>query len=105
MKNTFLAIIAFSAIAIGLNSCSKASTNNNNTNTTTESQVLTDFADNLVNPNYQDIQAKASIMNDAVTALVANTTDANLTTTRTAWKNTRAAWESCEGFLFGPVED
>lgn len=105
MKNTFLAIVVVSAIAIGLNSCSKASINNNNTNTTTESQVLTDFADNLVNPNYQDIQAKASIMNDAVTALVANTTDANLTTTRTAWKNTRAAWESCEGFLFGPVED
>jgi putative iron-regulated protein len=104
MKNTFLAIVALSAIAIGLNSCSKASTNNT-TSTTTESQVLTDFADNLVNPNYQDIQAKASIMNDAVTNLVANTTDANLTTTRTAWKNTRAAWESCEGFLFGPVED
>lgn len=106
MKNTFLAILAFSTLAIGLNGCSKATTNKATATTTvTETQVLTDFANDLVNPNYEDIQAKASIMNDAVQALVANTTDTNLTTTRTAWKNTRAAWESCEGFLFGPVED
>ena len=106
MKNIFLTIAAISVVAIGLNGCSKASTNNNTTNSTTlEGEVLTDFSNKLVNPNYQDIQLKASIMNDAVTALVANTTDANLQTTRTAWKNTRAAWESCEGFLFGPVED
>jgi uncharacterized iron-regulated protein len=44
-------------------------------------------------------------MNDAVNAFVANSTDQNLTATQLAWKNTRAAWESCEGFLFGPVED
>jgi len=106
MKTKLLSILSIAAIAIVIGGCSKSNNNNSTTNTTTlEGQVLTDFSNDLVNPNYQDIQTKASIMNDAVQALVANTTDANLATTRTAWKNTRTSWESCEGFLFGPVED
>src|SRR3569833_1182615 len=44
-------------------------------------------------------------MKDAAAALIATPTDANLKATQDAWKNTRAAWESCEGYLFGPVED
>jgi hypothetical protein len=44
-------------------------------------------------------------MLSAANTLIATTNDANLLATRTAWINTRAAWESCEGFLFGPVVD
>jgi predicted lipoprotein len=106
MKKFIQPVLILTAVILVIAGCSKAPVSNNTTNTTTlEGEVLTDFSNDLVNPNYQDIQAKASIMNDAVAALVTNTTDANLATTRTAWKNARAAWESCEGFLFGPVED
>lgn len=105
MKNiSFTAICAAALIIAG---CKKD--NNNNGNQTSqaamEQNVLTDFAGVLVNPNYQDIQAKALLMNNAITTFNADPTDANLEAIRTAWKNTRAAWESCEGFLFGPVED
>lgn len=105
MKSKIITTICVIGLAIA--GCKKDNTNNNNgsTQTTLEQNVLTDFAGNLVNPNYQDIQAKALIMNNAVIAFNANPTDANLDAIRTAWKNTRAAWESCEGFLFGPVED
>ncbi|MGN6178600.1 MAG: imelysin family protein [Mucilaginibacter sp.] len=106
MKKFILSMVCLAAVIFFVFSCSKAPVNNNTTSSTTlEGEVLTDFSNDLVNPNYQDIQAKAGIMNDAIAALVSNTTDANLITARTAWKNTRAAWESCEGFLFGPVED
>lgn len=106
MKRPFLSVLFIAAIAFTIYSCSKAPVNANTGNTTTlEGEVLTDFSNDLVNPNYADINAKAGIMNDAVKLLVNSTTDANLATARTAWKNTRAAWESCEGFLFGPVED
>jgi predicted lipoprotein len=44
-------------------------------------------------------------MNNAIITFNASSTDANLLAVRDAWKNTRGAWESCEGFLFGPVED
>ena len=102
-----LFVIAFLGLIIA--GCSKNNNNSNptpaNTQATLEGQVLTDYAANLVNPNYIDIQAKAQIMLTASNTFIATPTDANLATFRTAWVNTRTAWESCEGFLFGPVED
>lgn len=95
-------------MGLALAACKKDSTNNNgNTNTqaTLEQSVLTDFAGVLVNPDYQDIQAKALMMNNAIIAFNTTPTEDNLAAIRTAWKTTRTAWESCEGFLFGPVED
>lgn len=104
MKTVFYIVALLSITTIY--SCNKANfTGNTTTSTTLEGQVLTDFSTDLVNPDYQDIQAKAAIMNDAAGIFVANSTDANLAVLRTSWKNTRAAWEACEGFLFGPVED
>ncbi|WP_183560181.1 imelysin family protein [Mucilaginibacter sp. SP1R1] len=104
MKNT---ILALSCIAVlGLSSCSKSNNSTpTNTDGTAEAQVITDFVNVVANPNYIDIQTNASKLNDAVKTLVATPTQANLLATRQAWKDTRAAWESCEGFLFGPVED
>jgi putative iron-regulated protein len=104
MKRTIITTLCVVALAAG--SCKKDNNNNNqNTSATLEQNVLTDFAGVLVNPNYQDIQAKAAIMNNAIIAFNASSTDANLAAIQVAWKNTRGAWESCEGFLFGPVED
>ncbi|MBS1520556.1 MAG: hypothetical protein JST50_06140 [Bacteroidetes bacterium] len=101
-------ILTLSVIGFAFASCSKDNANSSSsttTQTTLEQNVLTDFAANLANPNYEDIQAKAQAMNSAITTFNATPTDDNLAAVRTAWKNTRAAWESCEGFLFGPVED
>jgi putative iron-regulated protein len=84
-------------------SCSKPAAST--TGTATEQQVLTAFADTLVNPNYQDIQAKANILNQSIITLSTGQTDANLAASQTAWRNVRTSWESTEGFLFGPVED
>jgi putative iron-regulated protein len=103
MKNFLLAALCITVFAIG--SCKKDNTNNSGGSTVTEAQVLAGFSTSLVNPNYEDIQAKAAIMNTAIDTLVNNTTEANLLAARVAWVNTRVAWESCEGFLFGPVED
>jgi putative iron-regulated protein len=108
MRGKFL--ITLSVVGLAIAGCKKDSTNNNNGSNTSaqatlEQNILTDFAANLANPNYEDIQAKAEVMNGAITTFNANPTDANLEAIRAAWKNTRAAWEQCEGFLFGPVED
>src|ERR1700712_2306108 len=104
MKNFFISTVCIAAFMFIIVSCSK---NNNNVTPVSsdgslEGQVLTQFATNLVNPNYVDIQAKANLMLTASNTLIATTTDANLTAMRTTWVNTRGAWESCEGFLFGP---
>jgi predicted lipoprotein len=105
MKTSLLTAACLFALCIA--GCKKDNSGNGtqNTGNTEEQSVLTDFAGVLVNPNYQDIQANALLMNNAIIAFNANSTDDNLAAIRTAWKSTRAAWESCEGFLFGPVED
>jgi putative iron-regulated protein len=70
-----------------------------------EGEVLTDFANVVVNPNYQDLQTKAAALNQAISNLDSATTDANLSVAQDAWRSTRVAWETAEGYLFGPVED
>src|ERR1700712_2801581 len=101
-----ISIAAMCALTLAFLSCGKDNPGNNNTDTgVTEQNVLTDFANVVVNPDYQDIQAKAAILNASIQTLNTSTTDANLAAAQKAWKDTRGAWESCEGFLFGPVED
>jgi len=107
MKRFITALLSVSLCMLVIASCKKDNPGNTNTTTdaTLEGEVLTDFSNDLVNPNYLDIQAKANIMLTASNTFIAAPTDANLLAFRTAWVNTRTAWESCEGFLFGPVED
>ncbi|MCR8557090.1 hypothetical protein KXD93_05530 [Mucilaginibacter sp. BJC16-A38] len=105
MKTKIITLICIAAIAVTFSRCSKASLTPTTADGTLEGQILADFPTNLANPNYLDIETKAGIMNDAIATLIATPTDGNLKAAQTAWKNTRAAWESCEGYLFGPVED
>ncbi len=100
MKNTIA--ITLSILLLTLGACKKPDTA---TPAATEAQVLGDFANVVVSPNYQDIQNNANSLNEAIIALSTSPTDDNLAVAQTAWRSTRAAWESCEGFLLGPVED
>jgi len=99
-KLILLAIISASIILQG---CTKSSTST--TTTVTESQVLTDFVNKIAIPEYQNLQVKATALNNAVVALNAQPNATNLATAQQAWRDTRTSWETCEGFLFGPVED
>jgi putative iron-regulated protein len=106
MKAKIITLFCLAAIAVAVTGCSKAHTATpTDSDGTLEGKILADFPTNLANPNYLDIETKAGIMKDAAAAFIATPNDDNLNATRTAWKNTRAAWESCEGYLFGPVED
>ncbi|MEO8087177.1 MAG: imelysin family protein [Bacteroidota bacterium] len=71
----------------------------------TEQQVLDDFANVIVNPNYQDLQQKANELRLAVVTLNASCINSNLYAAQSAWRAIRVPWEQSEGFLFGPVED
>lgn len=73
--------------------------------TTTEQTVLTDFTNNVALGSYLQLSIKATALNTALGNLNTNTTEENLATARTAWKDMRSVWEQSEAFLFGPVED
>ena len=102
MKNSIRLLLFGAAFFAG--GCSKDATEPV-PGTATEAQVLTDFANVLANANYADLQIRAGTLNETIAALNANTVDANLVAARAAWRDTRAVWESAEGYLFGPIED
>lgn len=98
---------AITAVVI-YTSCNKADTSSPTSSedfATLETTVLSDFTNNVAIAGYLDLDNQATILNDAVQALNTNTTEANLTTARNAWKGIRTVWELSEGYLFGPVED
>lgn len=104
-KASFIFLAAIGASAL-LFSCHKNDNNNNNTATAnvSETQVLTDFTNKIALAEYADLQAKATTLNNAIIALNNDPTAANLSAARQAWHDTRTGWETCEGFLLGPVE-
>ncbi|MDE1190620.1 MAG: imelysin family protein [Arachidicoccus sp.] len=103
MKKKILFITAIAII--GLSSCSKDDNSSNENISDVSTQALKDFVNVLGEPLYADFVTKATALNDAVVALVANPTAANQTAAQNAWVATRVIWEQSEGFLIGPVED
>ncbi len=98
---TKLLLVTLLLVIVG--SCRKPATTN--ATSVTSNEVLTDFVNYLVLPQYASLQERAVTLNNAIKTLNDTPTNAHLDAARTAWRNVRAAWEQCEGFLIGPVED
>jgi putative iron-regulated protein len=74
-------------------------------NSQLEQNILNDFANVLVYPNYSQIYAGSNAMNTLIQSFVSNPDDATLELIRQSWKTTRSQWELSESYLFGPVDD
>ena len=68
------------------------------------STMLNNFANAVVLATYTELDKKAGELLDAVKALEADPSQANLEKAQQAWKATRTPWEQSEAFLFGPVD-
>ena len=67
---------------------------------------INNITDNIIIATYSDLDTKAGLLLDAVSALkTGGATEDELTVAKAAWVATRAHWEASEGFLFGPVSD
>jgi predicted lipoprotein len=100
-------ILTFFAAGFLFSACHKASQTNNSSGdfATLETQVITDFTNNVALGQYSALTSSAVSLNQSVTTLNAETNETNLLASQASWKNIRSTWEQCEGFLFGPVED
>lgn len=99
-----LLFIPISALIL-LGACKRSDDTPVNDMTMTEAAVLSNFVDGVARPQYNDLASKSDALYNSIVALQATPTDANLTAARQSWKDMRAVWERCEGFLFGPVDD
>ncbi|MEC5142691.1 imelysin family protein [Chitinophaga sp. 212800010-3] len=96
---------AFMTCLISCSKSDKPNTGNTTDFNTLKTGFITDFTGKTAIPGYNDLAQRASAFNDKVTILKGAPTETNLATAKQAWRDMRATWEQCEGFLFGPVED
>ncbi|MCB1755340.1 MAG: iron-regulated protein A precursor [Gammaproteobacteria bacterium] len=68
------------------------------------SSMINNLGDNIILAGYQDLDTRGGVLNDSLQALMADPSDQNLDAAQAAWKETRVAWESGEGHIFGPVD-
>ncbi len=104
----FMGAVCLSTIALGGCSSDSLSTNpnssDNSDNDEMEIAVVTDFADNVVIPTYQQLELKAKALTKAVNTFISNPTAETLQAAQQAWIQTRYPWEQSEAFAFGPAD-
>ncbi|MEN9518236.1 MAG: hypothetical protein RLZZ381_824 [Cyanobacteriota bacterium] len=69
-----------------------------------ETEVLTDFANNVVIPTYQQLVVKSNNLQQVMATFVKTPNEDHLKAVQAAWKDTRTPWEQSEAFAFGPAE-
>jgi uncharacterized iron-regulated protein len=68
-----------------------------------DQQILVDYADQVVIPTYELLEARAAALDEAIITLDKELSPESLEAAQLAWVDTRVPWEQSEGFLFGPV--
>jgi len=66
-------------------------------------QVLVDFVDALIVPNYERLTDLTGELAIAIATFTDNPTEANLEAARAVWLAARNPWEQSEAFAFGPA--
>ena len=69
-----------------------------------KSQMLTNWADNFIIPNYQNLSNKLSELEASVDAFNATPNNETLEATRVSWLEAYKSWQHVEMFNIGPAE-
>ncbi len=92
MKKIFLP--AFCAVIIFAGCNKSEATNTANDFNAKKDAGITDFVNKVAIPGYAELKQKADVLNNSIITLNTNTTDANLTLAKNAWKDMRSTWEN-----------
>ncbi|GGE15971.1 iron-regulated protein A precursor [Psychroflexus salis] len=94
-------------MAFGIVACSSDDSDgeNNITNNFDRNKMLTNWADNLIIPSYQNFASKTNSLQTANTTFVNETNLENLTNLRAAWQDAYIAWQKVEMYDIGPARD
>ncbi len=105
MKMKFrLLATATCLLALIFSSCEKENEVEDTSNSTELIAINAQYVDKVVLPTYDSLTNSSIKLYDAIVALKASRTDANLAAVAALWKSTRVFWEESEAFLFGPVD-
>ena len=101
-----LSITAFVAmIVLGTVSCSDSEDNTGNENQEILEKAVPQYVNNVVITTYKSLADETIDLYEALVALKAGKTDANVRKAADEWIATRKYWELSEAFLFGAAAD
>jgi hypothetical protein len=66
--------------------------------------LLNNYANNIILPRYQLLQAKSNTLHDAALSFETNINQANLDALRNEFQSTYLSWQACSSAEFGPAE-
>ncbi len=100
-KNALIAIATTVILTVLFIACDK---NNGETKAEFDRKaMLQNFADNLIKPAFNDLQAKVNLLKTATDAFVAKPDAAKLTALQTAWDEAYSSWMYANAYNFGPA--
>lgn len=67
--------------------------------------LLTNYADNLIIPAFEDLYTKSNTLNERFIELKTEYTEQNFNKVRQAFSDLRNSWQYCSAYGFGPAED
>ncbi len=94
--------ITIVALVLLTSSCRKNKESETSPSTET-GEVLNDFAYKVAFATYIDLESKALSLHSKIMLFNSSNSASDLESCKQLWKDTRAAWEQNEAFLFGPV--
>jgi uncharacterized protein len=65
--------------------------------------MLRNYADNLIKPSFNTLQTKTNALQSAISTLVSSVNQENLDAAQTAWIEAYTAFQSANGYNFGPA--
>ncbi|MBD2480825.1 imelysin family protein [Planktothrix sp. FACHB-1365] len=100
---------AIASLLLLSSSCNNIASTNSNLSSQavspdTTTLVVSNFADQVVIPTYQQLVEDAEELSKAVNQFVENPTEETLKAAQNAWIVARSPWEQSEAFAFGPAE-
>lgn len=100
MKNIVLGCFSL----LFLIACSSDSSSDTNTDNFNRTELLTNWADNIIIPRYENYQAKVALLDTKVTTFVSTPNQTNLDEVRTTWLEAYKAYQYVGMFSIGKAE-
>jgi predicted lipoprotein len=105
MINSFRQAIILGMTALMVVSCNDDDDDNDTPGSDFDRKaMLTDLGNELIIPNFEELQASVNALSQAADDFTQNTTEENLQSMRSAWREAVIDHQHCSAFGFGPGE-
>ena len=97
-------LISLLSISLLLWNCSETGDENGSNDNFDRAALLTNIADNIIIPRYEDYNQKLNVLVEKKNDFIASQSSTNLTALR-AWKTAYLSWQAVEVFNIGKAEE